>query len=330
MKFILHIGRHKTGTSALQLFLSKNRGVLKGSGVIYPDFGHPRTHHNLAFMIRDGGIERATELISEVTTGCDTVIISSEVFSKFNDPTMVAGVMRPGETRVVLYVRDYVSLLASWYQQNIQSSKRALSFEDYVTVQNVSHLPIIQMWEKVYGKENLEIRVYDRERLIEGDIRHDFLTLPELQALSRDALMFEGEGASNKSIAGNLLFIKRLLNEFAPVYKSDMRKLALDVAQLAKINANFIGKLPVNKSLVDKINAKYREDRTKLAEGYGIVLPEQVVSMEGLPVPNRETLGEDWSRIVEYSKNNNLTIADYLDSISGQLFESWSLDKHVL
>lgn len=168
MKFILHIGRHKTGTSALQLFLANNRDVLRNYGINYPQFENRRTHHDLAFQIRDMEFDVALGKVAMAADGCDKVIISSEAFSKLKDPSDTAKVIPVGETKVVLYVREYASLLASWYQQNIQSSSRTCGFSDYISVQNVSHVPVIERWAKVYGKENVEVRLYDRENLMGG------------------------------------------------------------------------------------------------------------------------------------------------------------------
>ncbi|MCH8942156.1 MAG: hypothetical protein IIA48_06935 [Bacteroidetes bacterium] len=36
-KFILHIGQSKTGTTAIQSFLSENRKILHNKGILYPD-----------------------------------------------------------------------------------------------------------------------------------------------------------------------------------------------------------------------------------------------------------------------------------------------------
>ena len=42
----LHIGGRKTGTTAIQLFLSSNRAQLKKKGYLYP--GYPRhAHHEI-------------------------------------------------------------------------------------------------------------------------------------------------------------------------------------------------------------------------------------------------------------------------------------------
>ena len=39
MKLVLHVGIHKTGTSAIQAFCKENRATLAEIGVLYPKTG---------------------------------------------------------------------------------------------------------------------------------------------------------------------------------------------------------------------------------------------------------------------------------------------------
>ena len=54
MKILLHIGQPKTGTSAIQTFLSANRKALRIAGVLYPSVPvkglvfHLRNHNTVA------------------------------------------------------------------------------------------------------------------------------------------------------------------------------------------------------------------------------------------------------------------------------------------
>ena len=58
MKFILHVGTHKTGTTSIQKYCRKNEDVLKEESILYPNFdviGKPKryAHHEVAHALAD-------------------------------------------------------------------------------------------------------------------------------------------------------------------------------------------------------------------------------------------------------------------------------------
>lgn len=140
--------------------------------------------------------------------------------------------------------------------------------------------------------------------------------MTELNELPVEQFNFDAADESNKSIAGNLLFFKRILNEFIDSNEIGAHDLAIEIALLAKINEDFVGKTTVSAELLRKINAKYRQDRDELEQRYGISIPERIEPIKGLPVPNVETLMEDWCRIVSCARDNKLQMARYVDMVS--------------
>ncbi|MDB5423927.1 MAG: hypothetical protein JWQ29_1343, partial [Phenylobacterium sp.] len=96
----LHIGRHKTGTSALQQFLRKNRPALAERGLAYvaPARGGPANHDlanalNPAWMARADATglaiaERELEVAPRRLRQAGDKIVSSEAFQ--NVPTRAA------------------------------------------------------------------------------------------------------------------------------------------------------------------------------------------------------------------------------------------------
>jgi hypothetical protein len=88
-KCYLHVGRHKTGTSAIQAILYRQRERLNERGYLYPQSGSLTEffgHHNIAWEILKysafdpaaGGIE---DLTREIAASPHHVVISSEDFS---------------------------------------------------------------------------------------------------------------------------------------------------------------------------------------------------------------------------------------------------------
>ena len=92
-RVVLHIGRHKSGTSSIQTSLAFNTKKLSNSGFLYPiSFrGRHVAHHKLAALLNPKktekpDIEVAYNLIMQEK--CDhhhTLIFSSEAFQKISD-----------------------------------------------------------------------------------------------------------------------------------------------------------------------------------------------------------------------------------------------------
>jgi hypothetical protein len=90
-RLVLHIGTHKTGTTALQNAFHANRDLLARHGLIYPSF-HPHTgHHALltdyirlpsAYLHPDGGEAGLKRLAQTWQDKNVTLFLSSEEFSR--------------------------------------------------------------------------------------------------------------------------------------------------------------------------------------------------------------------------------------------------------
>src|SRR6266508_5870907 len=101
----LHIGRQKTGTTAIQRFFDQNRERLKEIGVCYPlavPFGGI-AHHGLAHALdrKDGRAKtpkslhpRFLEAFQKSIRGARDIIVSSEGFGKL-DPAWITDFFPP-------------------------------------------------------------------------------------------------------------------------------------------------------------------------------------------------------------------------------------------
>ena len=96
MNFILHIGFSKTGTTAIQSFLSDNRKQLAKKGILYPDFRYKGfmtgfLNHNLLVnnIVGKTGWFRLSpqRCLAQITShqkknpSIDTVLLSGESFA---------------------------------------------------------------------------------------------------------------------------------------------------------------------------------------------------------------------------------------------------------
>ena len=85
--FFIHIGNHKTGTTAIQNFLHKNENRLKLNKIIYPEIGktlqYSYNSHNIAWELNgDIRFEQQNKTLSDLykfISQCNnSIIISSE------------------------------------------------------------------------------------------------------------------------------------------------------------------------------------------------------------------------------------------------------------
>jgi hypothetical protein len=185
----IHIGAIKTGSSAVQWFLKDNSERLRASGIVVPDqqlaLTGPITGDHIPFFDarRDGqDDEYRSELTARVDalfreTGARQVVISAENLSE--------GDTRPApwfsdlaaryETEVIVYLRRQDEVLLSAWQQwdaKVQPDfwawiiSRAGILADWQIV--------LERWEAVVGRECIRARLYERERLPDGDVVRDF------------------------------------------------------------------------------------------------------------------------------------------------------------
>ncbi len=144
MRTIVHIGQHKTGSTALQSVLFADRARLAEHGILYPDVGHVHrrddrvapSHNGLFLRLNDQsgrGIhesldEMATRLADQVArTRPSVVLISSERGFMLPDQRGVEALARldamlPGPKEVVAYLRRPDRFAASYHRQLIRQA----------------------------------------------------------------------------------------------------------------------------------------------------------------------------------------------------------------
>ena len=117
IKLLLHAGRHKTGTSSLQLTLTKNFDKLLEYGILYPKTGRQAfAHHEFAILMRKKNIKSNTEkiqklidqLILEITNqrkNISIVLLSSEAFQNVL-PTDIEKYFSLFKIQPIFYVRN--------------------------------------------------------------------------------------------------------------------------------------------------------------------------------------------------------------------------------
>jgi hypothetical protein len=234
-KLVLHVGFHKTGTTALQYTLSSNRQALLEQGVIYPKTRRFRAHHEFAWSIGDrgwgwkelGGVKagpKPAERLFKLLQKSDLdAVVSSEFLSELSKDQIKVLVERikPRDLRVVFTVRPISKILPSAYQQEIKNGSTktystwlARVFDPEKENRNKTrlwnrhnHHLEIQKWAEIVGKENVTVIVSD-------DANQNFLTDAFFDLISVDQSSFKPpkDAVINRSMDTAEMELLRQLN----------------------------------------------------------------------------------------------------------------------
>ncbi len=312
MKYIIHIGTNKTGTSTLQSFLHTNSSKLETLGICYPNIGmHSSAHHELVTRFKaNSNLNNLQGELSILENKFETAIFSSESFHTLAQPERLLPFFPKNSTNIVVYIREHATYLSSWYQQAIQARNTSLSFEEFIQIFKADYCDLVKKWVDTFGRENIHIRLYERDKLVDRDIVSDFLAnflqfdKSAFQALSHDR---------NPSIAGNLLYIKKILNQV--ISKKESLEIVYEILELSKLKDEFKGKIDIGPDMIQKIAYLYREDRKQLKKEYNIDINPAKEIKGGHMFPDFDTLNADLKMVYEISKERNYKIAEFLDRI---------------
>ena len=199
-RLFLHIGAHKTGTTALQQSLHHNRPALLARGIDFvsaPTEAHLHTYlgpDGFGRLLPDGfSVTNPEGLAGRLALAqADTVVTSSENFSFFWQKSAIAALAQLlyrqfDEVRIVSYIRRQDRHAASHHREGARPD-RDMEGElwGHATTALPAHNPAqgwyldydrrLGMWADVFGDTNMIFRVYDRNTLQNNDIFADFLS----------------------------------------------------------------------------------------------------------------------------------------------------------
>ena len=212
---VIHIGLRKSGSSSLQSFLSANEDALRRMGVEYPRLGRSgrltqTAHRNLQCELRGrrAVFDPARGTLEDVVNywrqaDAHTLILSCEGFEECTTEQasrLKALARGDEEIRIVLIIRDLVSLMPSSYSQKIKSGVHHYDFDTFfarrIKEPRVDYFQTAERWASAFGWDALRIRVLESQYLLNGDLVDDFLTLadvdpdgPSVRAMERPGLV---------------------------------------------------------------------------------------------------------------------------------------------
>ncbi len=355
----VHIGMAKTGTTALQSFLWDNRVLLREKGYCYPDMrcAYPNTslvneRRNGHFLINDvrvdGSLEHREADEAMYCTGieevvrlfktCDNIVLSDESIwaSTYKQRENLWEELREDgkkygfEVKIIVYLRRQDQYMISLYRQKIARRKNNGSqktWEDFISnisgVRQLNYFKKLECMRKVLGKEALIVCRYERGGFFEGSLYADFLHRIGLELTDEYEIT---EQRTNKSLLGNTVEMKRILNEL-PDFNSDddfvMREILYAGGEISKRQ---VGAELFSKQEAESFLKKYEKSNESVARTYfGDGRPLFDNTVEDLP---------------KYDRNNPYMVEDvlrfaaiglkYLRMEQAELKKQiWQLEKQV-
>ena len=228
---LLHIGPHKTGTTAVQGAFHLARERLAAQGVVYPARGRQPLLAALAVTGQPGllggacpGMVCWDKLIRDVcAAGSQRVVVSSEFFACADDATarrVVEDLGGRGRVQIVVTLRPLTSIIPSQWQQYLQNGycfpylewlEGILSEPPRTPTPGFwrrhRHDELITRWVAAAGARNLTvIVVHESDRLMLLRTFEALLGLPR-------GFLSPDERAANRSLTLAEAEVVRLLNE---------------------------------------------------------------------------------------------------------------------
>lgn len=245
----LHIGTPKTGTTALQNFLSDNNKVLNKYGICYPDFGFRysqigilrNAHFLLTSYVDENGqrsrekpgkdYESGLDKIADLAQTYDKIIISDEAIWRgssnrddFWTKLKYDLWKRSLDIKIIVYLRRQDLWVPSFWGQKIKKGS-LLHFQEYLQYMKEVDYPTdyfeyMEMLSSVFGEESLIIRVYEKGQYHgeQHTLISDFL---DIFGLSLGDEFCIKQDLYNLSLKGNYAEIRRILNELPGFYEND-------------------------------------------------------------------------------------------------------------
>jgi hypothetical protein len=237
----LHVGLEKTGTTSIQRFLSNNKKALLKRGYLHPKCLCDSNHSRISIfagrkeltqdLCKYQGLSNRQEishflsefrkkLVNEVKKKnpknvvisdehCSSRLLSSKDLEALRDLLLEFS----KSIKVLMYIRRQDEFLLSSYSTSIisGSSSKLIIPKDPMQLswvhERYDYLRLIRRWEKIFGKENIHIRIFEPSQLIEGDVVKDFISILGLS--SKD---FKFPDIMNKSLNADALCFLRILN----------------------------------------------------------------------------------------------------------------------
>lgn len=176
---LLHIGSWKTGTTAIQSYLSRSASRLREAGVLYPlamrEFANKldTAHHRLCQMLdnADGRMTRDLDVVCNDINAelqkfeCDTLLLSSENFMGMNRPEALARYFKSDHVIILAALRPQAEFLNAMYYTEVCHLKVVdypLEYFSNFDNRKFDYVKVLERWRSIWPSTEVRASLFQR------------------------------------------------------------------------------------------------------------------------------------------------------------------------
>lgn len=322
----MHVGMGKTGTTSLQTWLHRNRQRLAERGVLYPASPGPRRHVRLGLCTQalDQGPGTGVdwqeqpvatpgqlrplleeELLAELQSAPPRVLLSDEALFGAGDEGLryLHGLLGriASSVRVVVYLRRQDDHVSSRYQQVVKLAGEVRRLPEWLDAHDFSrkydYHRRLRAWQSLVSPSSLAVRVFERERLVDGSLHSDFLDATGLGLVPDDLEAAPDRNESLDAEAVELLRLYNLLRQEQPGEIAGMPRHKRMVRRLQAASRGPMLTLPDQR--LEDLMARHVESNRAVARDFVAGAPETLFSPRRTSRPTTSVQGLDPARVDE-------------------------------
>ena len=306
MRYIIHIGQSKTGTTSLQAFLAKNREALCLQGFLYPDVYvnnmplNVVNHNGVAELLagypfyyrltaEDCFEQFEEQLVAKV---CDTIILSAESF--FGIPQVwrvqdekhfmrihkkkieaLAHFIKGHDLRIIAYLRHQ----GDWFESAVSHIIRTEGLLEHHVYDDdeqlfgylkphMDYVRILDLWRSEFSLTAMKVLPFDRNSLKNQSIIDDFCAQTGINAEGLNTQLTK----QNDGLDRRYVWLKKRLNK-----KSRSKAKERTIIEL-------MGKL--SDQIEDKKKYQIKPDVWEAVNKFCVPLNKELCQVYGMDVPN--------------------------------------------
>ena len=277
MEIIIHIGRHKTGTTSIQHFLALNEDLLLNRyGIYYPDIGRDplmKYHHPLFLDLAENKFNLDLQLINKIIENAkrksaSRILLSSEILSRDSITETNWLQLKEAfneEILIIVYFRRQDKYLQSMYAEEILHGliKSKSTIKDTKT--NLDYFQFLAPICRTFNKNRIIVKSFDRA--IKLGLYKDFVK--NLGITFNDAFQLPPDNL-NQSLPWRYLNIVRYANDYPSIRRLFINTISMRlITSLAKISPSFFNTpLPLTEEQRQEILSRYEESNKMVARKY--------------------------------------------------------------
>ena len=258
--------------------------------MIYPESGRRglNAHHNLAWELNSSDLSSEShgtwkDLDKElILSNAKTTVLSSECFEDISPVSLEKWVQEklssaPSNIKIAIYIRPHISRIISFYTQSVKMGRFTGSIDAFIdrALRNEKNYysKRILRWTRVFGEENVIIRPYIREHLVNQNVICDFAS-QVLNYNSDFLLPFAPKLNVNSSPSREIL---EIIKDYSIKLKTNIDAKKSDFYNqllFSKIRGGLMAAYPnqgdpiADKYLVTRIYDTFREDAQEVDNRY--------------------------------------------------------------